>query len=137
MGVIKFTYEKAESYCNIRFKFDEADLPVGILVKFTGDNTVGAITSSSGDLCIGEVEVSTDEANGRVGSVRTIFRRVYKVILSETVIAGEVVALSSKSGSGATTAQVFGKATSQAFNYGRGIAFKGGVKDDVIEVGFI
>jgi len=130
------TYIENHSFLNHPFKFDEADLPVGTLVKLTGDKTVGTAGSSS-DLIIGHVYLSTPEANGKLGGVSTIFRKIMELTLGETVAAGDYLAPGSGGGSGKTTSQLFGKADTQSFAIPKAIALEGGDADDVIEAGFM
>jgi hypothetical protein len=126
-------YDQPQSYLNLPFYFAEANIPKGTLVKLTGDKTVGAATGS-GDLVIGEVEVTVTNTE-QLGTVRTFFRRVFQVTLAETVVAGEVGALSAKSGTGKDTAQTFGKAGAQSLLFNRCLFLEGGDKDDIVEVG--
>lgn len=129
------TYIENHSFLNHPFKFDEADLPVGLLVKLTGDKTVGTAGSSS-NVVVGHIYLSTPEANGKLGGVSTIFRKIMEVTLGETVAAGDYLA-PGKSGSGKTTIQLFGKADTQSFAIPKSIALEGGDADDVIEAGFM
>jgi len=128
-------FDALGSYLRLPFKLDEASLPKLTRVKITGDDTVGAVTSSS-DLCIGELDVTVGNTTG-LATVRTIFRRVLSVKLMEIVVAGDVGAESSKSGSGSTTEISWGKETSQTLTANRGVFLQGGIADDYVEVGVL
>jgi len=128
------SYREHKAGLPLSFKLGTASLPIMTVVKITADDTVDAV-DDSGALAIGEIDVTVDNTND-LATVATLFRRVEEVTLAGTVAAGDLVEVKSKSGSGSSLEQKWGKVTGTTeIAPGRGVAFQGGNADDTVEVG--